>query len=137
MVAEHFRQTLVELHVDEALVQEALAILATSRPIFQAKQTPQTAAVLSCALASPAVSAQIATLQQQQQQQQQEEDKLACVVAQLQVLLQNRNAEVAAVKQAVHELVANTKPSRLQRVRAALHSKGNGLAELFDEAMLT
>ena len=109
LVAGHFRDCLLELGAPEALVAEALVILATARPIFE-RQPKEVSSAPSL-------------------------EDTAAIASHLQAVLLVRDLELAKVRHKVRALAQSSDPEAMERLRAALRLRGQGLVELFDEAV--
>ena len=108
-MAGHFRDCLLELGAPQALVSEALVILATARPIFERQPKALTSAP------SP--------------------DDTAAIASHLQAVLLVRDQELARVRHKVRALAQGSEPEALECLRSALRLRGAGLVELFDQAL--
>ena len=112
IVANHFQDTLMELGAGKELVDEAVAILMTSRPIFERKRDPR-----------EDVSSHGGS------------ENIAAVAGHLQELLLASDEELTKTRQEVKRLVSKTRAENMVRLRSALKMRGPGLVGLLDQAM--
>lgn len=108
MVASHFRDTLFEVGAPSELVDEAIVILGTCRPVFEAANRHAS---------------------------RMDSGDLGVVANQIQQLLKSSDHELEETKKKVRKILGNAKPENVVRMRSALRMRSVGLADLFDQAI--
>jgi truncated hemoglobin YjbI len=126
IVAAHFHACLTELGAPAELVDEALRILATARPIFERQSPPPPPG-------APGAQGEAAPGPLDAEAPSPEDT--AAIATHLQAVLAVREAELTKVRHKVRRMVAHSDPAALERLRAALRLRGAGLVELFDESL--
>jgi hemoglobin len=117
IVATHFQNTLTELGAAQELIDEAMRILGTARPIFVRANLAEDKST------SDYESSDGGT------------ENISIVAGQLQSLLLNSDAELERTRHEVKHLVSRANPEKLQRLKAALRMRGPGLTDLLDQAL--
>ena len=125
-MAAHFHACLTELGAPAELVDEALRILATARPIFERQSPPPPPG-------APGAQGEAAPGPLDAEAPSPEDT--AAIATHLQAVLAVREAELSKVRHKVRRMVAHSDPAALERLRAALRLRGAGLVELFDESL--
>lgn len=118
IVANHFRNTLIELQAGKDLVDEALRILGTARPIFVRVNLPEYQSTSDYDSSGRGGT-----------------ENITAVAGQLQELLLNSDAELERTRQQVKTLVSRATPENMQRLKGALRMRGPGLIDLLDQAL--
>jgi hypothetical protein len=116
IVATHFRNTLIELQASKDLVDEAMRILSTARPVFVRSNLPEYTNDTDS-------SGHGGT------------ENVTAVAGQLQELLLSSDAELERTRTQVKSLVARASPENMQRLKGALRMRGPGLVDLLDQAL--
>jgi hemoglobin len=118
IVATHFRDTLIELQAGKELVDEAMRILGTARPVFVRANLPEYNNSNSDNDSSGRGS-----------------ENITAIAGQLQELLLSTDAELERTRHEVKRLVSHTTPENMQRLKGALRMRGPGLTDLLDQAL--
>ena len=129
IVAAHFRDTLFELGASQDLIEEALNILSTARPIFEQRlpstKTTETETTETAAAVGRDSSAHGGF------------ESTSSLAGQLQAVLLTSDIALNKTRQEVREMVCRTDPVKVERLRSALRLRGPGLVELLDQALAT
>ncbi len=118
IVATHFRNTLIELQAGKELVDEAMRILGTARPVF-VRSNPE----FNNAHSDNDSSGHGGS------------ENVTAIAGQLQELLLSSDAELERTRSQVKTLVSRASPENMQRLKGALRMRGPGLVDLLDQAL--